>query len=347
MPDASVAPAGGGQKVVPQAAGQLNGMPAGYAEWLAEVKARVRTTQIRAARAANNEALRLYWSVSRDILDRQERNGWSAGVVERLSKDLRAEFPGQQEWSPSNLRYMRRVAQVWPTEDEFLQRHVKELPWGHVTALLDRLSTRDERDWYATRAATEGWNRNVLEHFIKVDLHHQIGAAPTNFAVTLDAPDSDLAQELVKDPYVFEHLAYVNRVDERAVEQALMDRLQDTLMEFGHSMAFVGRKVRISVTDEKGDTEKVVLDLLLFNIPQRRHIVVELKAGRFRPEHLGQLSAYVAVVDGELRDKAHQAPPIGLLLCTGKNEAIVRYALAGSGVPAGVADYQGLPSDAR
>jgi hypothetical protein len=118
-------------------------------------------------------------------------------------------------------------------------------------------------------------------------------------------------------------------------------------MEFGRGMAFVGRQFRIQVTDEKGDTEEMVLDLLLFNIPQRRYIVVELKAGRFRPEQLGQLSTYVAVIDGELRDDTYQAPTIGLLLCTGKNEAIVRYALAGAGVPVAVADYQGLPSDAR
>jgi predicted nuclease of restriction endonuclease-like (RecB) superfamily len=323
------------------------GVPKDYAEWLADVKARVRATQFRAARAAHLEVLRLYWSIGHDILERQRNLGWGGKVIQQVSCDLQREFPGQNGWSRRNLMYMRKVAEVWPSEDEFVQHVAAQLPWGHVMVLLDRLNTREERDWYATRAVAEGWNRNVLEHFIKVDLYRQVGSALTNFAATLDAPDSELAQELVKDPYVFEHLSYVERIDERAVEQALMDRLQDTLMEFGKGMAFVGRQVRIPVTDEKGDTEEVVLDLLLFNIPQRRYIVVELKSGRFRSEHLGQLSTYVAVVDGELRDKTHQAPTIGLLLCTGKNEAIVRYALAGTGVPVGVADYQGLPSDAR
>jgi len=242
---------------------------------------------------------------------------------------------------------MNKTAEVWPTEEDFVHHVGERLPWRHITVLLDRLATRDDRNWYAAKAVTEGWSRNVLEHFIKVDLRHQVGSAPTNFAAALDAPDSELAQDLVKDPYVFEHLAYVDRVEERTVEQALMDRLQDTLMEFGRGMAFVGRQVRLPVADEKGDTDEVVLDLLLFNIPQRRYVVVELKTGRFRAEHLGQLSTYVAVVDGELRDDTHQAPTIGLLLCTGRNEAIVRYALAGSGVPVGVADYHGLPSDAQ
>jgi len=336
------------QAIVHQRGGRSEqGVPAGYIEWLADVKTRVRVTQFHAARAANTEVLRLYWSVEHDILIRQARDGWGAGVVDRLSQDMQAEFPDQQGWSRRNLMWMRKLAQAWQTEDEFVHHAGAQLPWRHVTVLLDRLSTREDRDWYAARAVAEGWSRNVLEHFIKVDLRHQLGSASTNFAIALDAPDSALAQELVKDPYVFEHLAYVDRMDERSVEQALMDRLQNTLMEFGRGMAFVGRQFRIPVADEKGDMEEVVLDLLLFNIPQRRYIVVELKAGRFRPEHLGQLSAYVAIVDGELRDRSYQAETIGLLLCTGKNEAIVRYALAGAGVPVGVADYQGLPSDAQ
>ena len=173
--------------------------------------------------------LRLYWSVGHDILVRQQQEGWGAGVVDQLSQDLQQEFPGQSGFSRTNLHYMNKAAEVWPTEEEFVQHGVEQLPWGHITVLLDRLSTRDDRDWYAARAVAEGWKRNVLEHFIKVGLRQQLGSAKTNFAITLDAPDTELAQQLVKDPYVFEHLAYVDRVDERNVEQALMDRLQDTL----------------------------------------------------------------------------------------------------------------------
>lgn len=139
-------------------------VPSGYADLLADLKARVRATQFRAARAANTEVLALYWSIGRDILDRQERDGWGAKVVDRLAADLQREFPDQRGWSRSNLMYMRKVAETWPTEAEFVQHAAGQLPWGHVLVLIDRLSTRDERDWYAHRCAAEGWTRNVLEH---------------------------------------------------------------------------------------------------------------------------------------------------------------------------------------
>ena len=321
--------------------------PEGYVEWITEIKARVRATQFRAARAANTEVMVLYWSIGRDILDRQAQLGWGAGIVDRTAADLHREFPDQQGWSRRNVHWMRKVAEVWPTCDDFVHHVGARLPWRHITVLADRLTTREERDWYADRAVEEGWSRNVLEHFIKVNLHRSLGAAPTNFDTTLDSSDSDLAQQLVKDPYIFEHLAYVERVNERTIEQALMDRLQDTLMEFGRGMAFVGRQVRFDVTDEHGKTDEFVIDLLLYHIPQARYVVVELKVGDFTPAYLGQLSTYVAIVDGKLRDPKTQKPAIGILLCTGKNEATVRFALSNISAPIGVADYEGLPPDAR
>lgn len=286
---------------------------------------------------------RLYWSIGRDILDRQRADGWGVRVVDRLSADLRREFPEQRGWSRSNLQYMRRAARAWPTEQAFVQQAVGQLPWGHVTVLLDRLGTRDDRDWYAARAADEGWSRAVLEHQIAVDLRAAVGAAPANFADALDPGDSDLARELVKDPYVFEHLGMVTTRRERDVEQALMDRLQDTLMELGRGMSLVGRQFHLPLD---GGAE-FVLDLLLFHVEQLRYVVVELKVGPFTPGHLGQLGAYVAAVDGELRRPDLHAPTIGILLCTGKNATAVRYALASSAAAVAVADYRGLPDDAR
>lgn len=168
--------------IVPQAVGHSGSpLPEGYAEWLADVKKRVRATQFRAARAANTEILRLYWSIGHDILERQHDLGWGSKVVEQVSRDLRREFPSQSGWSRTNLHYMRRAAEAWPREDEFVPQAVGQMPWGHVRVLLDQLSTRQERDWYAAKAAADGWSRNVLEHFIKVDLRHQLGSAPANF----------------------------------------------------------------------------------------------------------------------------------------------------------------------
>lgn len=320
----------------------------GYAELLAELKARVRATQFRAARAANVEVLRLYWSVGRDILVRQRDAGWGSRVIDRLSADLRREFPDQHGWSPSNLKNMRRIAEAWPTAAEFSQQPVGRLPWGHVVVLLERLGTREERDWYAARAAEDGWSRAVLEHQIKADLRRAVGAAPTNFTAALDATDSELAQQLVKDPYVFEHLAMVGRVAERDVEQALMDRLQETMLELGRGMAFVGRQVRLAVADDVSEqVDEFYVDLLFFHVEQLRYVVVELKIGQFEPAHVGQLGTYVAIVDDQFRRSAIHAPTIGILLCTGKTGPTVRYALASTSAPVAVADYKGLPEEAR
>ena len=317
--------------------------PAGYAALLSELKARVRATQVRAARAANTEVARLYWSIGRDILDRQRADGWGARVVDRLSADLRREFPGVRGFSRRNLLYMRSAATAWPVERDFVQQPVAQLPWGHVTVLLDRLGTRDDRDWYAARAADEGWSRGVLEHQIKVGLRAAVGAAPANFADALNPADCDLARELVKDPNVFEHLGMVTTRRERDVEQALMDRLQDTLMELGRGMSLVGRQFHLPLD---GGAE-FVLDLLLFHVEQLRYVVVELKIGQFEPAHVGQLGTYVAIVDDQFRRPEIHASTIGILLCTGKTGPTVRYALAGTRVPIAVADYQGLPEDAR
>ncbi|MHA7134329.1 PDDEXK nuclease domain-containing protein [Oerskovia turbata] len=314
--------------------------PDGYGELLSRLKERVRVSRVRAARAANTELLRLYWSIGRDILDRQEAAGWGTKVVDRLAADLRAEFPDQRGWSRTNLMYMRRVAEVWPSEQSFVQQAVGQLPWGHVTVLLDRLSETALRDWYAAQAAKHGWSRAVLENQIASQVHQRIGAAPSNFTEHLVPADSELAQQLVRDPYVFDHLGLTGRIHEREFEQGLMDRLQETLLEFGHGMAFVGRQVRFTV-----DGDELIVDLLLFHVEQLRYVVVELKIGQFEPGHVGQLGTYVALVDDRLRKADRHSPTVGILLVAGRNEAVVRYALAGASAPLAVANhtYDSLP----
>ncbi|WP_435738495.1 PDDEXK nuclease domain-containing protein [Cellulosimicrobium sp. PMB13] len=188
----------------------------------------------------------------------------------------------------------------------------------------------------------------MLEHHLTMNLRRALGAAPSNFAAALDRPDSDLAQQLVKDPYVFEDLGLVERRAERDVEQALMDRLQDTMLELGRGMAFVGRQVRLSVPDDASDrVDELYVDLLFFHIEQLRYVIVELKIGTFEPSHLGQLGTYVAIVDDQYRRPEIHAPTVGILLCTGKSGPTVRYALASTNAPVAVADYKGLPEEAR
>lgn len=317
-------------------------MPDGYAQWLVEVKARVQAAQVRAVRAVNCEVIMLYWSIGRDIVDRQRTLGWGAKVIDRVAVDLSREFPGQRGWSPTNLKYMRMFAEGWPDLGAIGPQVVDQLPWGHVRALIDGLKTRDDRDWYAQQAVTEGWSRAVLELQIRSGLRGRLGAAASNFAAALPPADSDLAQQLTKDPYVFDHVTVSARCAERSVEQALMDRLQDTLLELGRGMTFVGRQVRFTV-----DGVDRHVDLLMFHVEQLRYVVVELKVGPFEPGHLGQLGMYVAMVDDRLRRPDLHAPTVGLLLCTGTREATVRYSLASTAAPVAVAQWQGLPPDAQ
>jgi predicted nuclease of restriction endonuclease-like (RecB) superfamily len=273
--------------------------PDGYGEFIADLKRRVRTTQFRAVRAANTEVLRLYWSVGRDILDRQKRQGWGTKVVDQISADMRREFPGQRGWSIRSLKYMRKLADAWPVEAEFVQHAAAQAPWGHLMVLLDKLDTRDDREWYAAKAVQNGWPRASLEFEIKTDLRKRLGSAPSNFTATLDAAESDLAQQAVKDTYVFEHLDPGEHRAERDRERALMNRIQDTLLELGRDMAFVGRQYRIEVGGDE-----FFVDLLFFHVTQLRYVVVELKVGKFQPAHMGQIGTYVAMVDGEVRDRS-------------------------------------------
>jgi predicted nuclease of restriction endonuclease-like (RecB) superfamily len=316
--------------------------PAGYEEFIADLKHRVRTTQIRAVRAANTQVLRLYWSVGRGILDRQKNEGWGAKVVDQISADMRREFPGQKGWSTRSLKYMRKLADAWPTETEFVQQAAALLPWGHLIVLLDKLATREDRDWYAARAVENGWSRASLEFEIKMDLKSRLGSAPSNFSATLESADSDLAQQVVKDSYVFEHLDPGKQIAERDREQALMDRIQNTLLELGRGMAFVGRQFLIEVGGDE-----FFVDLLFFHLAQLRYVVVELKVGKFQPAHMGQIGTYVAMVDGEVRDPAIHARTVGILLCTERNGATLDYALASTASPVAVALYEGLTPKER
>lgn len=317
-------------------------LPNGYTEWVADIAARVRDTQYRIARGSNAAVIRLYWSIGRDILDRRDRLGWGTKVIERLSADLQREFPGRRGFSVSNLNYMRAMVMAWSTAGAIPPQIVEELPWGHVRALVDGLDDAGDRDWYGRMAIAQGWSRDVLRFQIQSKLRDRTGAAPSNFALTLPPPESELAQQMTKDPYVFEVAALTERLTERGLEQALMDRLQQTLLELGRGMSLVGRQVHLTV-----DGVDRYIDLLLFHVEQLRYIVIELKVSEFEPDHLGQLSTYVAMVDDLVRNQAIHAPTVGLLLCTGKRDATVRYALAGTGVPVAVAQWQGLPEEAR
>jgi predicted nuclease of restriction endonuclease-like (RecB) superfamily len=207
------------------------------------------------------------------------------------------------------------------------------LPWGHIRTILDKTQSPEERDWYTAAAVEYGWSRNVLLNMMMNRSMQRTGTAPSNFTQHLAAADSELAQQVAKDPYAFEFLGLSGEVAERDLEQALMDRIVETLREMGPGFAFVGRQVHLEV---EGDD--FYIDLLFFHVEQLRYFVIELKTGKFQPEFAGKLNFYVALVDDKLRHEAH-SPTVGILICGSKNDHTVRYALGRSTSPMAVAAY--------
>jgi predicted nuclease of restriction endonuclease-like (RecB) superfamily len=207
-------------------------LPAGYASWLDELKTRIRTSQVKAALAVNAELVLLYWSIGRDVLGRQKTEGWGAHVIERLSADLHVAFPEMKGFSPRNLKYMRAFAEAWP-DPRIVQQLVARLPWGHNVRLLDRVGKHDDRLWYARQAIEHGWSRNVLVAQIETGLHKRAGKALTNFEATLPPPQSDLAQQTLKDPYVFDFMTLAADAQERHLERGLVTHVRDFLLELG------------------------------------------------------------------------------------------------------------------
>lgn len=305
-----------------------------YRPFLEALKDRVRTARLQAAQAVNRELVLLYWSIGRDILARQAELGWGAGVIDHLSRDLRHEFPDMKGFSTRNLGYMKAFAQAWPDE-AIVQQGVAKLPWGHVVRILDGTRDAAVRQFYVDQALASGWSRDVLGLQISRGLHTRQGQAVTNFLATLPAPGSDLATQTLKDPYVFDFLGLGDDAHEREIERAMMLHIRDTLVEMGIGFAFVGRQVRLEVGGDE-----FFPDLLFYHLHLRCYVVVELKAGEFRPEHAGKLNFYLSAVDDLVRDKEKDNPTIGLVLCRSKNRMVAEYALRDINKPIGVAELQ-------
>ncbi len=315
----------------------LIAVPEGYAAWLQDLKTRIHGAQQRATLAVNRELVLLYWQIGRDILARQASQGWGAKVIERLAHDLRAAFPQMKGFSPRNLKYMRAFAQAWP-DAEFVQAVLAQLPWYHQLALLDKLPSPEDRRWYAAKAMEHNWSRNVLVMQIETRLRERSGNAVTNFDERLPKPQSDLARESIKDPYRFDFLGLTQEAEEREIEHALVKHVTEFLLELGAGFAFVGRQVLLDVGGDE-----FFIDLLFYHLKLRCYVVVELKAGKFKPEHLGQLGFYLTAIDRQVKTE-HDQPTIGLLLCKSKNKVVAEYALGDKSQPMGVAEYRLIES---
>ena len=306
--------------------------PTGYPELLQELKSRIHAAQVRASFAVSRELVQLYWSIGREILVRQDAQGWGSKVVERLAHDLQTEFPGVEGFSSRSLKYMRAFAAAWP-EEPIVQQLAAQLPWGHHMVLLDRLKTSIEREWYLRAAVEYGWSRNVLVLQIKSALHDREGKALTNFQRTLPPPDSDLAGQILKDPDNFDFLTITEGAHEREIERGLLIHLRDLLLELGRGFAFVGSQVPLTV-----DERTFYIDLLFYHVRLHRFFVFELKVGTFEPEYAGKLSFYLSAVNRTMRTSLDE-PSIGVLLCESRSGPIVEFSLENIDQPIGVSTY--------
>ncbi|QJX01359.1 PDDEXK nuclease domain-containing protein [Frigoriglobus tundricola] len=308
------------------------GLPAGYPKLLDELKARIRSAQIKAAVAVHHELVMLYWHIGRDVLARQQADGWGAKIIDHLGRDLQNAFPGVTGFSPRNLKYMRAFAAAWP-DGTIVQQVAAQIPWFHHCLLLDRVKDPVARIWYVRMTVEHGWSRAVLDHHLDTDLYARQGKAITNFDTALPPPQSDLARDVLKDPYTFGFLELTAEHQERELEAGLLAHIRQFLLELGAGFAFVGQQVPLEVGGED-----FTVDLLFYHLKLRAFVVIDLKAVPFKPEFAGKMNFYLSAVDDLLRHPDDQ-PSIGIVLCKSRNEVVAEYALRDLKKPVGVASY--------
>lgn len=324
-----------------------------YSRWIQELKERYRRSQIKAAAQVNCEMLRFYWSLGRDIVARDAENVYGSGFYHNLSQDLKAAIPEAEGFSRQNLQYMKKMYLLYSDsstncpqlvgnfEDEICPQLVGDfifsVPWGHHRTLIDKYFGSGKREtalFYAHKVVEEGWSRNVLKSFIDTNLHLRQGKALTSFSRLLPAADSDLAQELTKDPYIFDFTEMTEPYKERELKKALMSNISRFLLELGSGFAYVGEEYRLKV----GHTEQFI-DLLFYNIKLHAYCVIEVKTGTFEAGDIGQLGTYMTAVNHILKTEQDN-PTIGLLICKDKDNVLAQYALESSSQPIGVAEFQ-------
>jgi predicted nuclease of restriction endonuclease-like (RecB) superfamily len=306
-----------------------------YQDLLSHLREQIQTAQVKAALAVNRELVLLYWGIGKEILIRQREEGWGAKIIDRLAKDLQQSFPGMQGLSPRNMKYMRAFAEAWP-EEPIVQQPVAQIPWGHNVRLLDLVKQPEERLWYIRQTIEHGWSRNVLVMQIDGGLYRRQGKGITNFQATLPKPDSDLAQQLIKDPYNFDFLTLGQEAHERDLERGLLAHLRQFLIELGVGFAFVGSQVPLQV-----GSEDFRIDLLFYHLKLRSFVVIDLKMTSFKPEYAGKMNFYLSAVDDLLRHPDDK-PSVGLILCKGKDGLVAEYALRDISKPLGISEFRHL-----
>lgn len=303
-----------------------------YAQVFELLKSDIRQAQLKAALSVTRELTLLYWRTGKMLSEKVNNEGWGAKTLERLAKDIKEEFPGLSGFSMRNLKYMRQFADSFP-EDNWAAA-AAQIPWGHNMVILDKIGNQKQRLWYIQQTIENGWSRSMLEMWIESDLYKRKGKAITNFKTTLVSPQSDLAEQTLKDPYNFSFLALDKKYRERELEQGLMNHLQKFLLELGQGFAFVGRQYPI-----KAGKKDLIIDLLFYHLKLRCYVIVELKAREFDSHDAGQMSAYLSAVDDQLRHEDDK-PSIGIILCKIKDNVFAEYVLRNFNRPIGVAEFE-------
>ena len=306
-----------------------------YNDILENLKNTIKQTQFRAMVTVNKELNCAYWQIGNTILIEQKKQGWGSKVIDKLSKDLSDEFPAMKGFSARNLKYMRKFAEIY-SDFEFVQQVAAQIPWTQNMLLMDKIQEEEKRIWYIKKSIELGWSRSVLMHQIELDLYERQAISNkkiNNFVLTLPKQQSELANEIMKDPYVFDFLNLGEANQERDIENALIERIRDFLLELGSGFAFVGQQYHLSVGNED-----FYIDLLFYHLKLRCYVVIELKAKEFKPQDVGQLNFYLAVVDDTLRHQ-EDSPTIGLLLCKSKNKIVAEYAVKNMTNALGISEY--------
>lgn len=304
-----------------------------YTELLVAVKQRIRAAQYEALRAVNRELVMLYWDIGKMIVTRQQGETWGKSVVEQLAKDLQAEFQGVSGFSAANLWRMRLFFQTY-ADNEKLAPLVREIGWSHNLAIMERCKDDLEREFYLRMTRKFGWTKNVLIHQIENQTYEKTLLNQTNFDVTLSEESRDRAKLAIKDEYTFDFLELGDEHSERQLETAILAQIEPFLREMGGVFAFVGSQYRLEVGDDE-----YFIDLLLYHRRLRCLVAIDLKIGKFKPEYVGKMQFYLAVLDEKVRMN-DEGQSIGIILCKSKDKTIVEYALKDSNKPIGVATYR-------
>lgn len=315
-----------------------------YKAFIQDIKRRIQSAQIKAAVSVNQGLLQLYWDLAEQIIAKQKVSSWGDGFLAQMSRDLQLEFPDMKGFSKRNLELMRQWYQFWAKEGVIAQQLVSQIPWGHNILVMSQCKDVKEALFYVQKTIQNNWSRAVLTHQIESRLFQRGGKSITNFQATLPEARSDLAREIIKDPYQFDFLTLREKHDEKELEEALMNHVTKFLLELGAGFSYVGRQHKLEI---EGD--EFFIDLLFYHTRLHCYVVIELKVGKFKPEYAGKLNFYVSAVDGILKAK-EDYPTIGILICKSKKNTVVEYALKDIHKPIGVSEYKitkNLPKEYR